>query len=269
SNPDDLNFGDSTDFTFSAWIKAETTQLTYPAIIGRRNASPYNGYIFRLSDGKLAVQLSDGTPTNYMSTSGDLRDSTWHHVAATGDRDGNLTFYVDGEQKGQDDISTKGDIDSTSNLFIGWEEREPTNSYFNGTIDDVRVYAWKVGQAEIWEIMSAGISKFSIKNNSGVRVAWFGSFGNLFLRGSKQEDWQEPDEEASEFVIEKNSGPTLYIDDSGNLYLKGSFTWGSPPSATGADEFVVKDSSNVIVAVIKMSDGSVHIKGKLYENPQQ
>lgn len=113
-----------------------------------------------------------------------------------------------------------------------------------------------------------GPGGFCVESDSGEPVARFDNFGNLFLKGSKQEDWQEPDGQVDEFIIEKNSGPMVYIDDSGNLYLKGNFTQGTPPTATGADEFRVQNSEGEDVAIIKAADGSVHIKGKLYENPE-
>ena len=150
NNPDNLNFGSSIDFTFAAWIKAETSQRKHPAIIGRRNPGNAHGYIFFLhSYGKLAVQLNDGIHSNYISTGPDLSDDTWHHVAATGDRDGYLIFYIDGVQAGQNNISGKGNIDSTANLYIGWEERHATLTYFNGIIDEVRIYSRVLSESEI------------------------------------------------------------------------------------------------------------------------
>jgi len=109
--------------------------------------------------------------------------------------------------------------------------------------------------------------KFYIKNSSGETVAWFGNRGNLVLKGTKQTTWQDPSGENDEFIIEKNSGPMVYIDDSGNLFMKGNFTQGSPPSETGANEFRIQDSEGNDVAIIKAADGSVHIKGKLYQHP--
>ncbi|UCF42457.1 MAG: hypothetical protein JSV99_07585 [Planctomycetota bacterium] len=152
NNPDNLNFGGTIDFTFAAWIRAETAQRKHPAIIGRRNVSNAHGYIFFLhSYEKLAVQLNDGIHSNYVSTGPDLRDDTWHHVAATGDRDGYLIFYIDGVQAGQSNISGKGNIDSTANLYIGWEERHSTVTYFNGIIDEVAIYNRALSAEEIQE----------------------------------------------------------------------------------------------------------------------
>jgi hypothetical protein len=156
NNPDNLNFGNSIDFTFAAWIKAGTVQRKHPAIIGRRNLGNAHGYIFFLhSYEKLAVQLNDGIHSNYISTGPGLCDDTWHHVAATGDRDGYLIFYIDGVQAGQIDISGKGNIDSTANLYIGWEERHSTVTYFNGIIDDVRIYNRALSEEEIKQLYQA------------------------------------------------------------------------------------------------------------------
>jgi len=165
SSPGGLNFGSSTDFTFAAWIRAREMQLQFPAIIGRRNPGDGAGYIFFVNSytgGELAVQLNDGTWTNYMATSGDLQDDTWHHVAASADRDGYLTLYVDAVQKGQYDISDKGNINSTSNVFIGWEEQNPAVTYFNGTIDDVRIYDRALSAEEIWQLYLNGVHTLAV-----------------------------------------------------------------------------------------------------------
>ena len=157
SDPNGLDFGSDVDFSFSAWINADQSQASYPTMIGRRDAS-FRGYIFFLYcrddvgvEGELAVQLNNGQHHyNYLSLSEDLRDHAWHHVAATGDRDGYLTFYVDGEeQPGTYSISGIGDIDSSSQLYIGWEERNPYMTHFSGTIDEVRIYGRVLSETEI------------------------------------------------------------------------------------------------------------------------
>lgn len=149
-----LNFGSSVDFTMAAWIKVKASQLSYPTIIGKRNppGTANNGYVFFLSEGRLMVQLNDGSPQNYNSNSSELRDNKWHHVAVSGDRDGFLTFYVDGIQVGQVNISDIKNIDSRSNLFIGWEPANSAHTYFNGVIDEVRIYNRVLSKAEIEQL---------------------------------------------------------------------------------------------------------------------
>jgi hypothetical protein len=64
-----------------------------------------------------------------------------------------------------------------------------------------------------------------IKNSSGDNVAYFGNFGNVVLQGELHTNPNKP--------------------------------------ATGHDEFLVKDSNNVIVAIIDTTDGEMYIDGTL------
>ena len=153
---DRLNFGSSVDFTMGSWIKAKPSQLAaFLSIIGRRNlGATNNGYVFFLwADGRLGAHLNYGSSNkNYKSTSPDLRDDKWHHVAVTGDRNGYLTFYVDGAHKGRVGISGIRNIDSLSDLFIGWEPVLAASTYFNGVIDDIRIYNRTLSKAEIKQL---------------------------------------------------------------------------------------------------------------------
>jgi len=126
-------------------------------------------------------------------------------------------------------IYVDGVLKNTSEDLSG-ETGVHTDTYigwnFDGKIDDVRVYNWALDLFEIWDAMSGDTSRFRIKNSSDETVAWFDDYGNLFLEGSLEEN--------SDF---------------------------DPP--TGHDEFVVKDSSNVIVAIIDTTDGEMYIDGTL------
>ncbi len=155
---DNLNFGASIDFTMDAWIKAKSSQPgMYPVIIGRRASDvTRSGYLFFLwSDGRLAFQLSYGENShqfgNYTSTGDDLRDDTWHHVAVICDRDGYLTFYIDGVQTGQS-VAVTGNIDSASDILIGWDEGNPSHTYFNGVIDDIHIYNRVLSETEVKQL---------------------------------------------------------------------------------------------------------------------
>jgi hypothetical protein len=128
----DLGVG---DFTLSAWIKAGTSQLKYPEIIANRTMVP-DGFLFGLTDGG-QLFFQSGTENREFSTSPDLRDNNWHNVVAT--RSGGLVrYYVDkisvGEYINTDNITTPGPY------YIGWDIGNPTMTYFNGSLDDVRVY---------------------------------------------------------------------------------------------------------------------------------
>ncbi|NIP51575.1 MAG: hypothetical protein GWN00_22070 [Aliifodinibius sp.] len=70
----------------------------------------------------------------------------------------------------------------------------------------------------------------------------------------------------SGFYVQNSSGvPVAWFDNLGNLVLKGSLTEDTTPTATGADEFRVKNSSGSDVAIIVSTNGNMSIKGSLYE----
>lgn len=202
------------------------------------------------------------------ATNSTFETGKWYHVCLTfnGLR---TAIYVDGEKQEFTWVNQRW-ISDGQGVFIGARAGGVSN-FFDGVIDDVRVYNYALGIGEIWDLTFYDTSKlFSIKNSSGVRVAWFDNLGNLFLKGTKQDEWKDPDGQVDEFIIEKNSGPTVYIDDFGNLYLQGTLYPDQVPfpSATGADEFRVQNSNGDDVAIIRASNGNVYLKGKLYENPE-
>ncbi|GAJ21610.1 unnamed protein product, partial [marine sediment metagenome] len=186
-----------------------------------------------------------------------------------------LKIYVDGESKAYAESGLTGFYENYNNTYIGYEDyiSSPVYGavYFDGRIDDVRVYNMPLHGYDIWELMFSDASVFGVKNSLGKYVACFDSFGNLFLKGKQKtwQEWQEPSGEADEFIIEKNNGAVVYISDSGDLFLKeeGIVIEGQTPEATGTDEFRVQNSDGNDVAIIKAADGYVYLKGKLYENP--
>ncbi len=60
-------------------------------------------------------------------------------------------------------------------------------------------------------------------------------------------------------------GSVAWIDDLGNLFLAGTLTQGTP-TATGNDEFRIKDSGGDDVAIIDLTDGDMVIEGSVYED---
>jgi hypothetical protein len=81
------------------------------------------------------IFAGDGTTVN---------DGGWHHIAVVFNRAGNMVRYVDGASSGtQYTLSSLigQSIDNTKQLRIGARDQIGDEIYFNGLIDDVRVYA--------------------------------------------------------------------------------------------------------------------------------
>lgn len=95
---------------------------------------------------------------------------------------------------------------------------------------------------------------------------------NIELTGVEQADVEEACkaveiyEGSVIFCVEDSSGdPVAWIDDIGNLVLKGSLTQNGNPAATASSEFIAKNASDTILATINMSSGNMVIAGSLNE----
>jgi len=148
----------TSDFTITAWI--------YP-----RDLTRFQGIITKVTDGshkQFALSFGEKDPfdalqfdyevggNNYQVVGGQLTANQWQHVAITVDSDLVITFYIDGSQVAQDtapaEVAARSD-----NINIGrWGgiyAAQPR--YFDGKIDDVRIYGVAKTASEI--ITIAGI----------------------------------------------------------------------------------------------------------------
>ncbi|MCJ7692076.1 MAG: LamG domain-containing protein, partial [Sedimentisphaerales bacterium] len=83
-----------------------------------------------------------------------VKDDAWHHVAGVYDGSG-LYLYIDGVLDAQDEAT--GVINTNSyEVYVG-ENAETTGRYWNGMIDDARVYNRGLSHGEIVDL--AGLSE--------------------------------------------------------------------------------------------------------------
>jgi hypothetical protein len=138
----------TTDFTLSAWVKVAPGS-SGGAIVQQRDATSlgYNGeYMLSVkSNGTIEFFIHrDGFQFNITSTD-TVNDGQWHRVSAT--RSGTAgTIYIDGNS-----VATgSGVLKSLASLgvAIGYDYRDSIN-YFNGSMDDVRIYSRALSASEI------------------------------------------------------------------------------------------------------------------------
>jgi len=135
-------------FSISAWIKKTTDEdcsiVSWGTDSGRQRAD------FRLNNDNLRMEHGNG------NVQGDipLDDGEWHHVAVVVQENAaiqypDVTLYVDG----QNDTPTDTDDDRfniVADLDVSIGRRATHNDrFFNGMIDDVRIYNYALSQAEI------------------------------------------------------------------------------------------------------------------------
>ncbi len=143
----------SGNFTFEAWVKP-TTATGVQAILSNGVASPalYTRTGGALNSGKLGF-FWHGT---WFSANTTLATGRWQHIAMV--RTGNIiTFYVNGIA----DAVTFADATRMSNAPISLGYSGNANENYNGTIDEVRVWAEARTQAQIRANMCSRIATTS------------------------------------------------------------------------------------------------------------
>ncbi|MHB9071197.1 MAG: LamG domain-containing protein [Sedimentisphaerales bacterium] len=144
------NLNITSKITVAAWIKVNTFDKAYQAVITKGDSS------WRLqrysTTGRMEFSCS-GTSNPILIGIRSINDGLWHHVAGvyTGIR---MYLYVDGVLDNYQDAI--GSISTNSApVYIG-ENSEATGRYFNGRIDSVKVWKKGLSSVEIWELYTGG-----------------------------------------------------------------------------------------------------------------
>ena len=143
------------DWTVSAWVKtvASGMVVTKMGFVGGSNPDGWgvsvsaNGTV-----GAVLHKSGAGTVNIFAGDGATVNDGQWHHIAVIFNRAGSMTRHVDGElsgtQYGLSSLSGQS-IDNTRQLRIGARDQTGDEVYFDGVIDDVRVYARALSVEEI------------------------------------------------------------------------------------------------------------------------
>ncbi|MFC1678479.1 LamG domain-containing protein [Patescibacteria group bacterium] len=150
--PYSSSLGITTDFSIFAWIKKDIADMSSGAnIIAKDNGTPGAkdattwDYTFGFPDSTDKLNFySSGWA--YMHSDTAILDTEWHYigVARKGDT---ITYYLDGNPDG---VYTKGNTlpDNGFDVHIGAEHWGGAN-YFDGQIDEVRVYKRALSPKEV------------------------------------------------------------------------------------------------------------------------
>ncbi len=152
------------DMTVTGWFNRSSFSNPHP-IISKLNASS-TGWIINIasSNGEFDYMAVDpsfnlfgmGTPEHFMSAG-------WNFFAVVIKRssDSASTIYINGKQSAvvkSGTLSTLGDTTNTAALQVGAATSQ--SQYFNGQIDDIRIYNYPLTAAQVVNIYKAGAVKF-------------------------------------------------------------------------------------------------------------
>jgi hypothetical protein len=190
---DQVDFGDNdsldigtSDVSIVAWIKCAkyTPSGWRDAIAGKLNTTaPRRGYTYGVR-GSLDATNQD-KPVTMMGLASDsgitlygtkpINDDTWHHVAMSCDRDGNMVFYRDGELEAQVSIANKANENenTTQSFVIG---AGSGGGFLKSLIDEVAVFNVALTQDEIKNIMNRGLARelgsIAVSNLDKLATTW-------------------------------------------------------------------------------------------------
>jgi hypothetical protein len=149
------------EITVEAWIKRGAISGNIEEIAARYGGgTDYRNWQFGIETAnKLRFWWSeDGTAAGLDSlTAGTIADTFWHHVVATFNN-GYVVIYLDGQEVGSK-TSTKTVIATTpSPLNIG--RASWAAEYFNGLVDEVRIYNYARTAEQIRQDYNRGLSTY-------------------------------------------------------------------------------------------------------------
>jgi hypothetical protein len=129
-------------FTVSAWVNRNGTNQS---ILSKRNSSFSRGYDLSInSAGKAEMSWHVGASKNTIVSNAIIPIGKWHHIGVTFDGT-TAKMYVDGVNKISSNLSGIPTA-TTESFLIAAADGVATTSFFNGSIDEVRV--WKVALTE-------------------------------------------------------------------------------------------------------------------------
>jgi len=140
---------DTNDFTIAIWAKSTGVTGTHQVLLSKdyfAGTSPANEYVWLFylqGDGHIAFYWNN---TFIFYSGGYVNDDTWHLFII--ERDGDAGYiYVDNNQRAHGATFFQGaSFNNNVNLLIG--ERNSTPSYFEGPMDNLRIYNHALSEAE-------------------------------------------------------------------------------------------------------------------------
>jgi hypothetical protein len=180
-----------TNFTIEAWIKVPTDKISTGYIVNLRqndNDPHIEFYVNHPSAGQLGAHFLPSD--SRLAWSIGINDGAWHHVVVTGDN-GVSRLYTDGV--------VYGSTGSCSGISGNWDSvsigRSQGGEWFNGTIDEVKIYNRALSADEVW-----------------AEYTRTGATGARFLRGTQT------------VTLESGASTTITFTWNTAGYAKGNYT---------------------------------------------
>jgi hypothetical protein len=152
--PHDSSLSLVNQFTVAAWIYAHSGGLdSYDFVLNKGTSGNNRNYCFGTVDDQIIFGFYNGGFREFKSNE-NLQTDTWYHIAATYNNANNrVCVYLNGAEV--NNWSTNEEpITNTDDLYIG---RSQYAEYWDGKLDDVRIYNRVLDHTEIQALYEKGI----------------------------------------------------------------------------------------------------------------
>lgn len=229
-NSSTLNFGNTGSFTISTWIKSTqsgsgNSGLGWIVDHRRNNDGVYAGYTIGDSNGTIDARIRDSSGNDVPVFSiTNVNDGNFHNIVFVVDRSTQTErLYVDNVLQSTQSIASVGNINTVFDLHFGGtaSPNTPVN-FFNGTIDQTRIYNMALSPQEILELYtetsssqvptSGLVGEWKFDGNTLDTSGVGGSTGGSPITGYKIERSTDSGMTWSVIVPNTNSIATTYSD---------------------------------------------------------
>ena len=147
-----ITFEQGDSFSVLAWINTKASPSPQDGIVGnyRTSTAPFWLLIANEDGGAtMFIRDVDRAHSTIIASPGRINDGNWHHLAGVRDQQaGWLRLYIDG-QLVIEDVDQTENINSGQSIWIG----DHLNRYYDGLIDEVRIYDKALTAEEIAQVM--------------------------------------------------------------------------------------------------------------------
>lgn len=140
-----------TEYTISGWFKTSAAHAGGGDIFALTSSGSLHGVLIEMTGGE--VRFLHRMPTgniggpNIFSPLTNYNNGQWHHFVATGQGSGAMNLYLDGRLVGTN--TTGAPFMQTLFLTMGRLSQTSDTRYFNGMIDEIKVFPYAFNETDV------------------------------------------------------------------------------------------------------------------------
>jgi hypothetical protein len=161
ATPLNLRFNRLDTFSFSAWVKVDTTQDNVIIANQLAPSTNYRGYYFAVNTSNKVIVLLRSTLSDrliYTSTT-TLTNGIWYHIVFTYDGTATTTggnIYINNSLDTLTRTGTlTGTMESVDQLYLG--SRDDSDNWFAGHLDEISIFNTELSASDVSTIYGTGV----------------------------------------------------------------------------------------------------------------